>query len=237
MKMSHVPCFYLLLTGGVSGLCAQQPVPAADELTKLKARWQQMIAEKIQPLTASYDRALVAEQQKLQAAGNYEAADTIHEERVRLGTARREASDRKPAVAEADVLVSPSAPVELNLQKATLSEGLEWDENTLTITGWKAQSTARWALPASLPHGGYEVEILCACPADGGGRITLRESFYSMERDVVPSAGWEDYTLRKLGTLRISGRTSFLEIAALAVKDSGLMRLRSIRLIPVSSEP
>ena len=230
----------LLASAGGAVLYGQQK-EKEDELTRLKARWQETVAAKTQPLRAAYDKALEAEELKLQAAGNYEAADTIHAERARIGTVRAKppasSTDRADSGTNAGDPGLATAPasgsvIELDPKQARLGGGLKWDDVQNALTGWTENASARWALPAGISGGGYEIEITSSCTAGAGGKLLIGEGFYSLEREIANNSGWDIFTTRNLGTLRVKTGSPYLELTARGVKGPALMRLRSIRLLP-----
>ena len=97
---------------------------------------------------------------------------------------------------------------------------------------WTATGAASWLLPPGLKAGGYEVELTWSCAAGAGGDIIFKEDRYSMKRAVKPSASWDDYKTEVVGTLRLLANSKLLDLTAATVKGSGLLQLKSIRLLP-----
>jgi hypothetical protein len=132
--------------------------------------------------------------------------------------------------------VAGDQPVVLEVASAVLSNGVVYDATQGVLRGWTAAgAAARWLLPPGLKAGGYEVELTWSCAPDAGGEMIVKEDFYTMRRAVKPSTGWEAYQTEIIGTLRVLANSRLLELSAAAVKGSGLLQLKSIRLLPAAS--
>lgn len=226
--------FLLALPAAAAGCLALAADENSDRLLKLRSQWRGQVARDTHDLRAAYAQKLGELEKGLVTRRDYQTAAEVRA--LRLSVNDETAWEKTLATAPEKAV--PDNPIVLELMAARLSGGPEVkDTDGGILTGFKsAGAAARWRLPAGLPGGGYEVELTYAAPRDAGGEFVVKEDFYGLRRTVTPTAGWEDYQTKVVGTLRLLTNSRFLDLSAAMVRGAELFRLKSVRLIPVAAD-
>lgn len=203
-----------------------------DPLKKMRGDWRALVEKDTRTLREQYAANLLTLERELAARGDYAGAARAKKERLKVHSAP--AAPEKTAPSEV-ASPEPGQPLVLEPATASLSGSVSHDKEAGVLTNWKEQgAAARWLLPSGLQPGGYEVELTWSCPPDSGGSFVLREDRYRLNRPVKPTSSWDVYQTEIIGTLRVIANSRLLELSAAAVKGSGLLQLKSIRLLPVA---
>lgn len=211
-------------------LAADAPV---DPLKKLRHDWRQAVEKDTKTLRDQYASSLLTLEKELASKGDYAGAARAKRERLSVQPPPPEPEITAPTRPGA---VEPDQPVTLEPGAATVTGGVKWDKENGILTNWaNTEASARWLLPPGLLPGGYEVELTWSCAPDAGGEWVIQEDRYFLRRKVKPSSSWDVYQTEIAGTLRLIANSRLLELSAAAVKGSGLLQLKSIRLLPVSA--
>jgi hypothetical protein len=201
---------------------------------KLRADWKAAVMQKTKELRDQYSQRLKVLETQAVERGDYAAAALLRKERVKFGN--------EPALPEISHGSLPGAaekgqPVSLEMAHARLGGGVNYTSETGVLTGWAVTgASAGWLLPSGLEGGGYEVELTYASAPDAGGTLLLKEEFYTLRRTLEATAGAADFQTKIIGTLRLIPGSRLLELSAEAVKGSGLLELKSVRLIPAGEK-
>jgi hypothetical protein len=211
-------------------LAADRP---ADAVLKLRSEWRAQVEKDTKTLREQFVNKLLKLEKELSEKGDYAGAAKARTERHAVQQGSAEPEKTAPTVPAA---VTGEQPVVLEVAAAILSGGVVYDATRGVLRGWRAAgAAAQWLLPPGLRAGGYEVELTWSCAPDAGGEMIVKEDFYTMRRAVKPSPGWEAYQTEIIGTLRVLANSRLLELSAAAVRGSGLLQLKSIRLLPAAS--
>ena len=225
----------LLPVAALAGVAACLVLAAdgpADPLLKLRGEWRTRVAADTKALREQYAASLAKLESDLATAGDYASAARARRERNRLapssgGSGGGESGDRPDELPE-------GAPVELNTKSGALSGGVTHDKEAGTLTNWSAAgAAARWLLPKHLKAGGYEVELTFSCASSAGGELLVKEDRHTLRRTIHPTAGWDDWQTKVIGTLRLTANSRTLELTAAAVQAPALFQLKTVRLLPL----
>lgn len=227
----------LMTSAALTGLAACFALAAdapVDPLLKLRGEWRSQVQKETKSLRDQYAARLQQLEKDLAAKGDYTGASKARKERLDImaGLAPAEVSAGNPPAA-----IESGQPVTLSANSARLSGGVTYDSKQGILTGWSAVgAAASWLLPPGLKGGGYEVELTWSCSPDAGGELLLKEDFYTLRRPVKASSSWDVYQTDIIGTLRLLTNSRLLELSAAVVKGTGLLQLKSIRLLPAASQ-
>ena len=234
-----------LLSAAAVTFVAAAPDAGNDPLRQRFAAWKEQLSRDTAMLREQYLSLLQRTETEFAAGRQYRAA----------AAARREAETVAQSLGHS---LSPSPPktnrpanapdasvasgVTLTAEHAELSGGVtleaQADGSSPVLTNWTAAgSGARWSLPEGLAAGGYEVELTFSGDAESGGSLTIAEGFHQLRRTIEPGKGWQEFRTEIIGTLRLLGHATAIELSAAAIRSSGLFRLQSLRLIPVPANP
>ncbi len=210
-------------------LAADSPV---DALGKMRQEWRSQVEQDTKKAREDYVAKLEKLEKELADAGDYAGASKARRERQKLkGEAGGGSGKRTQPSA-----VTDGQPILLEVAAAKLTGGVVLDTAAGILKSWTATGAASWLLPPGLKAGGYDVEVTWSCSPDAGGDMIFKEDRYSMKRTVKSSASWDDYKTEVVGTLRLLANSKLLDLTAAAVKGSGLMQLKSIRLLPAGQQ-
>lgn len=219
------------LTGLAACLVMAADTPS-DPLKKLRHDWQQVVEKDTKTLRDQYAASLLTLERELAGKGDYAGAAKAKRERQKVQPSADEPEVTAPTTPGA---VEPGQPVSLEPGAATLAGGVTRNAESGILSNWSGVgAAARWLLPPGLRPGGYEVELTWSCAPDSGGDLVVKEDRYSLRRTVKASSSWDVYQTEIIGTLRLIANSQLLELSAAAVKGSGLLQLKSIRLLPVA---
>lgn len=208
----------------------------ASDLDALRQSFLQTSASAAGPELQRYHSELSKLENALVAARDYSAA--LHVQRERLRVAAKIESFNTTAGGSPPVTATPQASGSdnsqtLDLSAATTGGGVTFDASSNTLRGWTATGAfAEWALPASHPSGGYEVELTYATAGDEPGTFVLKEAFYTLTRKTTPTSAPTEFRTHKVATLRMKPGPGPFRISAEAVPATGLFSLKSVRLLP-----
>jgi len=225
-----------LSVAALAGLAACLTLAAdsrVDSLRRARGEWRVLAERETRSLRAEYAEKLKKLEKDLADGGDYVSATKARRERIRVMGASPAPETTVPVAVPEPAL---GAPIELKPGAATLHGGVNFDSKTGTLTDWKKEGAfARWTLPPGVKQGGYDVELTWSGAPDAGGELLVREDHFSLRRTVPPTAGWEDFQTRVIGTLRVGANSRSLEISVATVKAPGLFQLKSVRLVPAST--
>ena len=234
-----------LLSAAAVTFVAAAPESGSDPLRQRFAAWKEQLARDTAVLREQYLSLLQRTEKEFAEGRQYRAAaaarkeaETVARSLGRSLAPARHAANRPAHTPDA----SFASGVTLMAEHAELSGGVTLeapaDGSSPVLTNWTSTgSAARWSLPQGLAAGGYEVELTFAGDADSGGTLTIAEGFHQLRRTIEPGKGWQEFRTEIIGTLRLLGHASAIELSAAAIRSSGLFRLQSLRLIPVPANP
>ena len=221
-------CIQAFLAFGL-GAGTSSAAETSPELEALKKGYKEELSRTVLPLREGFRKALQGLESQLAAKGDYAAARQVQQERIGL----ERLMERSPAPSA--MAGAPGKYAGL-IQLGALAEssaGLRWEGGSWT--GWAEGSSLRWPLPAGLRAGGYAVELAYAATAGGSLPLGLKEDFHTLTREIkvspTPSLTSPEGVV-KLGTLRLRGGASTLELkltGVLKVTDFRIFELRLIR--------
>lgn len=220
----------LLLAAG-SLLC----VAAPDELETAKKAYESERDAALKDLRTFYHSRLAPLEKQLAAQGKFSEAAKVQAERLSVAEKIGAPEIYTPSrTAEID---RSTGILTLTPDLATMEGGVVKDDSG-ALSGWTTdKAKARWALPAGIRSGAYRVRLNLSCAGDGGGKVVFREGKYTLQRDVTPPSSADVFAEQDFSPLRVRGNgTVEFEISALAVKGSGLFRLKSVLLLPPGAE-
>ncbi|GIW86912.1 MAG: hypothetical protein KatS3mg108_1236 [Isosphaeraceae bacterium] len=124
--------------------------------------------------------------------------------------------------------------VRLRAESAEIrGDSLTFEPTYKNLGYWMSDNdNATWTFDLN-QAGTFEVVLEYACPADtAGGTLSLQLTGERLEWTVTPTAGWDDYQTRSLGTIRLpAGRHRLVARAGSPIR-SALLDLRALSLIP-----
>jgi hypothetical protein len=234
-----------LLSAVAVTLVAAAPDSGADPLRQRFAAWKEQLSRDTAVLREQYLSLLQRTEKEFSAGRQYRAASAARKEAetVAQSLGRSLSPSRPPAKRPSNAPdASFASGVTLMAEHAELSGGVALeapaDGSYPVLTNWTSTgSAARWTLPEGLAAGGYEVELTFAGDAESGGTLTIAEGFHQLRRTIEPGKGWQEFRTEVIGTLRLLGHATAIELSAAAIRSSGLFRLQSLRLIPVPAIP
>ena len=163
---------------------------------------------------------------QLAAKGEYAAAWKVRQERVAL-----EGLMGRSRAVVSGTGQGKTGVIQLGA-RAENTGGLRWEGGAWI--GWAEGASLRWALPAGLRAGGYSLELAYAASAGGSLPLSLKEDFHSLNRVIkvspTPTLTSPEGVV-KVGTLRLRGGASVLELKVTGVPKVGDFRLFELRLI------
>ncbi|HWB05652.1 MAG TPA: hypothetical protein VG796_21715 [Verrucomicrobiales bacterium] len=236
---------YLLTVATVCGLAACVALavdsPSADPLVRLRTEWRTQVEKETKTLRERYAQNLQKLEKELAAKGDYSGAAKARQERRKVlpGPPAQEAKGpAEPGV------VAEGQPILLEAAKAIITGGVTYNSAMGALTGWNAAgAVVSWLLPPGMKAGGYEVELTWSCPQENAGtEFQLKEDRYNLRRILKPTSSWDLYQTEVIGTLRLIANSRVLEFstvavneAAAAVRDSDVLHLKSVRLLPAAA--
>lgn len=238
-----------LLSAAAVTFVAAAPDSGNDPLRQRFAAWKEQLARDTAVLREQYLSLLQRTEKGFAEGRQYRAAAAARKEAetVAQSLGRSLAPPLQPANRPANTPdntpdASFASGVTLMAEHAELSGGVTLetpaDGSSPVLTNWTStESGARWSLPDGLAAGGYEVELTFSGDAESGGSLTIAEGFHQLRRTIGPGRRWQEFRTEVIGTLRILGHATALELSAAAIRSSGLFRLQSLRLIPVPANP
>jgi hypothetical protein len=239
----------LLVLGTASGQSApeaQAPAPQPSQLVLERATFLRQVLADSQVLTDQYERALAKLETELAAGSDYEEARLVQQRRAEL----------KALYATNGASLAQSLAIPLPVAQARLSGSAEVRGDSLT--GWRTGgSYAEWA-NVRLPPGRYHLELevnLMDVPAILGGLTPGKAQpldkvafdFYEVSLlagaeenrrsfEFAKSADDTTFTALRIGPVNFNRSTATLRLAAAAGYPGNLVRLRNLRLVPVSDD-
>lgn len=234
-----------LLSAAVVTYVAAAPDSGNDPLRQRFAAWKDQLARDTAVLREQYLSLLQRTEKEFATGRQYRAAaaarreaETVAQSLGRSLSPSRPTANRPANAPDA----SFASGVTLTAAHAALSGGVMLespvDGSSPVLTNWTSTgSGARWSLPEGLAPGGYEVELTFSGDAESGGTLTVAEGYHQLRRTIEPGKGWQEFRTEVIGTLRLLGHATAIELSAAAIRSSGLFRLQSLRLIPVPPNP
>lgn len=242
-------------------LSAQDPPPASappaveepPELVQYRAKFEQELAERLEPARTAYAKALKDLETQRAAAEDYEGA----------ARAQRKRSTVEGIVSADSAGISSeiSGAIEVELARGRRSgSSISYDSKRGALTGFeRAGQHITWETMKVTP-GLYSVLVTYGCAAEAtgrerddkgkwkdtkvatGGSFTFEEATNLttgedrvLRHTVYPTDGWDKLVTRNIGRLNLTGTTSTLKLTALEPAPGGIMHLRRLRLLPVSA--
>ncbi len=202
---------------------------AGQELAKLRAAFEADIAKTGEPQMRLYLAQLENLERSLAAEGDYAGAIRARDEAevVRGQIASLDPSS-PPGTDAGDRSELP--PKIIFLPKDALTVGTIWDRESDSLYGWRSRNElARWQLP-NLPPGGYEVVLEFQAGTSEGGEFIISETFFYLGGQIRPTGAKIEKV--NFGTLKIRSGQGPLSLYATRTEPGGLMRLKSIELVP-----
>ncbi len=214
----------------MASVAAGQPSEPA-RLKELQQAYQAALASEAAPVLRQYREKLLGLERRCAEKRDYATAVAVRDERQRAEKRLAGIARRSPE--QSGVRPYSGGPIILSAREAAVDGGVVWNSKANALEGWKTtSSSASWALPFPLPTGGYDVLVETACAPGSGGKILIKEDFYSLTRTLTPTKSWDDFTSQTLGTLRVTAHATSLRLSALTIEGDGLFRLRAVKLVP-----
>jgi len=198
---------------------------AIPDARSLRSALQKELLAALMPEKKAYRDQLVAMEKRFAAEQDFANAIRVRNERLAL---EKELAGIEKEMAKLQTTPAAVESTHIELKCATAkSFGVQLDAAKGCLTGWDAPDAAAvWTLP-DLPPGGYEVVLNCA---GGGGAVTLKESFYTLQGTLKPAKG--DPVDQHVGTLRIRDGKGPLTLKVNSPEQSKALRVYSIVLLP-----
>jgi hypothetical protein len=205
------------------------------KLRDLRRTYQRELNAATAPALQKYREALVFLERACAHQRDYTTAIAVRDERLRVEK-QLNPDPRNPRSNDA-VRPYVDGPLSLSAKDAAGSGGVAFNKEKDALEGWKNPgASARWTLPFPLKAGAYDVVLEMACAPGSGGKVTIKEDFHTLTREVAATKGWDDFASQVLGPLRIKANSTGVQVGALTVEGDGLFLLRAVKLIPISEE-
>jgi hypothetical protein len=235
-----------LLLSAFPLLCpAQQPTETSTVAAERAAFHKQVLSES-QLLTEQYERALAKLEGELAVAADYEEARLVRQRRAELKALYAPGDSTF-----AQTLATPLAPSQARLTGSAEARGEE-------LTGWRTGgSVAEWA-NVRLTTGRFHLELeasMTQAPAAVGGLAPNRAAsqerasfeFYEVSLlpgaqenrrtfEVLQSSDGGSFVPLRIGPVNFTRSPVTLRLASVGGYPGNVLRLRNLRLVPVTEE-
>ncbi len=241
----RLPALMLVLQAGSTPfLQAQTPAPVEPAaLTTTRAAFLRQVMTDSQLLTEQYERALAKTETEVAAAGDYEEARAIRQRREQL---------QALYAGTASSLATPLPLAQARMMGSAQASGE-------TLSGWRSNgSGAEWQNFRLLP-GSYHLEFeanMSDAPVAGSiyasskfqpqktalfefDEVTLLGNAAENHRtfEIARSTDETTFTTVRVGPLNFTRTPVTLHFAAASGYPANIIRLRNLRLVPVTEEP
>lgn len=202
-------------------------------------------------LAVKYDQALDRLQKELTKAGELDAATAVMEERTKVQTRIKGASELlatlKEAVAKKTTAVSQSAkkteavvekeipePEEIALDalQGEVTGKIKLNSNGNYFEFWSdPEASVRWP-SQKIPPGEYEVSVTYAAAGNAHGRFVFHIGGEHLSGESTDTGGWDKYERRKVGKVKIPDKKCSVSVQATSITGQFLWNLRTVYLTP-----